>query len=246
MLRCTRSWAKRKTIVADTELEKRQLEFCDELLKTYPRISAAAIGGNATEENRCLPITRGPKDHGSDGSLQWREGRLVELQTWPHWDTLPVQAQFAIHECQRDYPELHKQLLDPGTRTLENLTANFMEVFERPAPATNRLDLRIKYAHDIFNLLEKSAPIVQAPITPIPEVQTVPIAAIVQILVQLAPAIEAVVAGIVGGVAKAHGASVPGASALPIQPGIQIPQIDFAALAKQLAEELAQLQAPKS
>jgi hypothetical protein len=62
--------------------------------------SAAAIGGNATQENLCQPVTLGAKDHGSDGVLQWRAERLDGLdglKAWCGaqglaWDTLRAQA----------------------------------------------------------------------------------------------------------------------------------------------------------
>ena len=45
-------------------------------LAGLPLKSACAVTGNATQENLVKPVTEGPKDHGSDGTLQWRLDRL--------------------------------------------------------------------------------------------------------------------------------------------------------------------------
>ena len=82
-------------------LAERQKEFADYFVVAgYPPVSAAAIAGNGTQENSCLPTTAGAKDHGSDGVLQWRLGRLSKLQAMPYWDTLKAQAAFVILELQ--------------------------------------------------------------------------------------------------------------------------------------------------
>lgn len=116
-----------------------------------PFISAAAVAGNGWQENLLRPITRGPKDHGSDGLLQWRLSRLVELQQRQGWDTLPVQCQFFKDECKRDYPKLWAQLVNPGKRTLANLTLNICDVYERPSIAGRQAEKRIDYAEKVYN-----------------------------------------------------------------------------------------------
>jgi hypothetical protein len=136
-------------------LAGRQLEFAGALMVFVPIISSAAITGNATEENKCYPVTVGVKDHGSDGALQWRLSRLVELKSWKAWNMLATQAAFAIFECRRDYPSLYRDLM-AGTKSLKTLTANFMEQFEIPAVKTEQLDLRIQYAEDVMKLLTPS------------------------------------------------------------------------------------------
>jgi hypothetical protein len=119
-----------------------------------PLVSAAAVAGNGWQENLMRPITTGPKDHGSDGLLQWRLDRLDELQRRKDWDTLPVQVQYFKDECKRDYPGLWRMLVNPGNRSLENLTLNICDIYERPSAAGRKPDLRIKYARQVYALFD--------------------------------------------------------------------------------------------
>jgi Phage tail lysozyme len=136
-----------------TPLEERQLEFCGYFVTAgYPPRSAAAIGGNATRENLCLPTTAGAKDHGSDGSLQWRKERLTELQAMTDWQSLKTQAAFTILELQRDYKALEYDLRN-GTKSLATLTMDFCDVFERPSVDGRVPDYRIKYAGNCLSLM---------------------------------------------------------------------------------------------
>jgi hypothetical protein len=150
--------------MADT-LAQRQAQLGGYLLKGHaqlgipplPMAAACAIVGNASQENICLPRTPGVKDHGSDGVLQWRKERLMEMNSWcvknfGRWDTLEAQAAFTLYECARDYPSLYKDLLS-GEKTIPTLTANFCDIYERPASASAMLDNRIKYAEDAHALL---------------------------------------------------------------------------------------------
>lgn len=127
----------------------------------WPAISAAAATGNAGQEDLFKPVTTGPKDHGSDGLWQWREGRLDGpngLKQWCadkgfDWTLMESQVVFMKWEMEKFYPALCTQMLNPGTRTLENLTANFMNEYERPNPALAALDTRIKYAQETYAML---------------------------------------------------------------------------------------------
>lgn len=134
-----------------------------------PLISACAVAGNGWQENLMEPVTRGRKDHGSDGLLQWRLDRLYALQRLKDWDTLPVQCRFFKDECKVQYPQLWAQLVDPGKRTLENLTANICMVYERPSVAGRVMDKRIAYARRVMEYNKADAmpevlkPIVETP-----------------------------------------------------------------------------------
>lgn len=123
-----------------------------------PLISACAVAGNGWQENLMEPITRGVKDHGSDGLLQWRLDRLENLQRWPDWNTLPVQCRYFKAECKSHYPTLWRQLTNPGNRTLENLTANICDMYERPSKAGRKLDARISYAKQVLAAHDAEAP----------------------------------------------------------------------------------------
>lgn len=160
--------------MADT-LAQRQSQLGQYLLKgvaklgipALPMASACAVVGNATQENLCLPVTPGVKDHGSDGVFQWRLERLTEMQSWclknfGDWRTLEAQAAFMMFECKRDYGGLYKDLVD-GQKKIATLTANFCDIYERPAQASAMLDKRIQYADDAHAILVKGA---STPISP--------------------------------------------------------------------------------
>jgi hypothetical protein len=130
-----------------------QVEWATEFVGTHglPIISAAALVGNVTWENHAEPVTVGKKDHGSDGGFQWRLDRLDGpngLKAWCKandyaWNTIKGQAAFFCVECQRwPYSVLWSDLIR-GTKKLETLVANVMEIYERPDPAVAHLDDRI-------------------------------------------------------------------------------------------------------
>ena len=120
-------------------------------LPGLPRISVAAIVGNATQENQCRSTTEGAKDHGSDGLFQWRLKRLTEMQAWCEdnfkagWQAIEPQGAFFCFECKRDCLGLWDDLA-AGVKTLDTLTANICDEYERPSVAGRVLDERIGYA----------------------------------------------------------------------------------------------------
>lgn len=146
-------------------------------LQGLPLVVACAFVGNATQENRCLPTTVGIKDHGSNGLFQWRLGRLTNLLAWAKkigqpWDNIRTQAWFVLHELQTDYQALHADLL-ANTKPLKTVTANICRTYERPAAAEytevingrTRLEWRIKYANDTWELFQKQkAPVPVGPV----------------------------------------------------------------------------------
>jgi hypothetical protein len=147
----------------------------------WPAISAAAAAGNAGQENLFRPVTTGPKDHGSDGLWQWRLSRLDELKSWCvskgfDWTYMESQVAFMKFEMMRDYPALWVQLVNPGNRPLENLTANFMEIYERPDPALAGLDNRIRYAREVYAMLGHPEP-PPVPPAPAPPASSLPVPA---------------------------------------------------------------------
>jgi hypothetical protein len=169
-----------------TALAERQSEFAGFLMKGFPKLaliglparSAAALAGNATQENLCRAVTTGALDHGSQGVMQWRLERLSDMQSFcvsnfGRWDTLEAQAAFCLYELNRDYPTLDRQL-HLGVLSLETLTANVCATYERPAAASAGLGFvpgqgegregRINYAYDTFALLQ-DAPKVTPQIT---------------------------------------------------------------------------------
>ncbi len=144
-------------------LLERQKEFAGYLVAGFPELgltglplkSASAGSGNATVENKVLPVTIGTKDHGSDGALQWRLDRLEGpsgLKGWAAihnlpWDTLRTQAAFFLWELGSDprYARLERDLRE-GKKKIETLTANICVIYERPAPESAGLDKRIEAA----------------------------------------------------------------------------------------------------
>jgi len=142
----------------------------------FPLVSACAVAGNGWQENSMQPLTLGAKDHGSDGLMQWRLGRLTELQRIPGWQTLQVQCRFFKMECKRDFPSLWAQLVNPGKRTIENLTANICDMYERPSAAGRALQYvsktgeelgRIPYAYKVKALFDTETKMPPPPV-PIP------------------------------------------------------------------------------
>lgn len=170
-----------------------------------PLVSAAAIAGNGWQENLLRPITVGPKDHGSDGLLQWRLSRLVELQQRPGWDTLQVQCQFFKDECKRDYPKLWAMLKNPGQRTLANLTLNICDIYERPSVAGRKPEKRIEYAEQIYNLYKPKFelppsldPVVNSPGSSLLGVLSLVVAWLVEQGISLPINTETLILGVIG------------------------------------------------
>jgi Phage tail lysozyme len=246
-----------------TPLQERQIEFCGYFLKAgYPPKSAAAIGGNATRENLCLPTTIGAKDHGSDGVLQWRKERLIELQAMTDWQTLKTQAAFTILELQRDYKVLESDLR-AGVKTLATLTLDFCDVFERPSADGRVADRRIGAASDCMNLIvpvampaEPLPPLVVPRIPPLPNIPTSylpplkgtepmppfdPILA-AQLVSVFAPLVETLISGLIKEIVL-HAGQPGGLPKLPIPIG-QLP-IDPAVIEKLVMDVLARQAAPK-
>jgi hypothetical protein len=227
-------------------LRERQAEFGRWFIAAgYPLVSAAAIVGNATQENMCLPTTTGPKDHGSDGALQWRAERLVELQAVPNWDTLKAQAAFTIHELKRDYKALEADLR-AGTKSLATLTANFVDVFERPSIEGRVLDTRIKYAGDAMGILQSARPQIPAQ-PPIPQPPTIGVPTMLPIDPAIAtaleqifvPIIESLLSGLVKGFMQ-HISTIT-APQSTTTPTTGVPGLDPAAIAQLIAKELASI-----
>lgn len=240
-------------------LAERQTEFCSYFSAAYPVKSAAAIGGNATQENLCQPVTDGPKDHGSDGVLQWRAERLTGpdgLQPWCAaqgipWNTLKSQALFTMHELDQPQYAALKADLKAGAKSLETLTLNFCDAFERPSAVGRKPFDRIRYAGDCLDILTVSAPVpaqVPVPSIPVGDLQ-MPIELILQLV---APLAESLVAGLLKGVlTHVQATGIPASPAHPAVPAAPapapaFPPIDFAALAAMIAKELAALQQPKA
>lgn len=155
----------------------------------WPALSSAAATGNSGQENLFRPVTAGAKDHGSDGLWQWRLDRLTGpngLQPWCArmgyaWNLMESQVLFMKYEMKMFYTELYNEMINPGSRSLENLTANFMNVYERPNPELAALDKRIEYARAALTMLPAApAPSVGVTIpTPGPDI-VLPAPAIVQ------------------------------------------------------------------
>ena len=138
-------------------------------LKGISFVGACAITGNASVENQVKAVTTGPKDNGSDGTLQWRLDRLdgpFGLKAWTRqnglrWDTLEGQAAFTLYELENGerpgdtrYWGLLRDLRS-GTKSIETLVANFCWIYERPNRQLAHLDLRIRHARSVFMLMQE-------------------------------------------------------------------------------------------
>jgi hypothetical protein len=151
-----------------SSLDERMLYFARLLMDGVPRlglkglsqIGAAAVTGNAVAESGVRPLTIGPKDHGSDGILQWRLDRLDRLKSWAgengfkSWASFEAQAAFTLYELNADYPELAAALRE-GSKPLSSLTLDFADIFERPSISGRVPEKRVKAANEAMSLIEK-------------------------------------------------------------------------------------------
>lgn len=133
-------------------------------IKGWPLVSASASVGNATQESACLPVN--PSKDGSNGLYQWRGLRLSDLQSYARqrnldWQLMETQAAFHMVEMQRDYATLYADLL-AGTKSLETLTADICDIYERPAAQYANLNNRILAAKATYGMIT----IVPPPIPP--------------------------------------------------------------------------------
>ncbi len=252
-----------------TALADRQKEFCSYFMPAYPMRSAAVFGGNATQENLCQPVTAGAKDHGSDGTLQWRVERLTGpdgLQPWCAaqgipWDTLKSQALFTMHELDQPQYAALKADLHAGAKSLETLTLNFCDAFERPSAAGRVPTDRIRYAHDCLAILMRDVPVASVP-APVPAPLPIPVTTVedlqmpIELILQIiAPIALNFASGLLKGVlthvqtngvtpSPLHPAGVPATA----PPAPAMPAIDLASLepiiARLIAAEIAKIGKP--
>lgn len=127
----------------------------------YPLVSACAAAGNAARENNCLCVTSGKKDHGSDGLFQWRKQRLTSLKAFAtankaKWEDMATQVEFFKAEVADTHGfAFLKRDLEAGTKSIETLTADICDIYERPAPAVAGLDVRIANAKRIYSVMQQ-------------------------------------------------------------------------------------------
>src|ERR1700730_4301313 len=224
-----------KPLDVDAAFYARQAEWGSNLIAGgLPAISVCAAVGNCSEENRAEAVTKGVKDHGSDGGFQWRLDRLdgpEGLKPWctaqnMPWYTIASQAKFFLWECRKKYPDLWIDLTQ-GVKKLETLTANIMAEYEVPNAQYAALDVRIGYALGFRNRWIKGAVVItEPPPIPMPSIPTqggfyVDPALIATIIQIGAPILESIVKAIL----SAHGI-IPGQSVTihpPVAPGVAAP-----------------------
>jgi Phage tail lysozyme len=250
-------------------------EFADPFLTHgYSLTGTSAICANGWLESGIRAVN--PSHDGSDGVLQWRDAldvhRLTQMKKWCAaqlipWASLTSQALFTIWDLENNYQELNAQLHDPS-RPLDNLTLNFCDIYERPAPRGRVPDVRIGYANRCLAELKRlypPSPPVPLPPSPSPQLPQpwVPAMnpALINILVQvLAPIAE----GLLSAVFKHAGvpapvpmpplhpqvppvlqAPAPPPSPFPPPPMPQTPPgLDWSQIAVLIAEEIAKLTQP--
>lgn len=171
-------------------LSDRQQEFTAYLVAGFPRLGlvgispkgAAAFAGNGSVENNMNPVTHGPKDHGSDGVMQWRLERLDGphgLKGWAEshglkWDTLETQAAFTLWELEQPRYAQLAQDLRSGSKPLNDLTAAICWEFLRPAPASANLALRQRHARSVYKIFTEAKQLPKLPAPTSDMVSTVP------------------------------------------------------------------------
>jgi hypothetical protein len=67
-----------------------------------------------------------------------------------------------MHELDQQQYDVLKADLKAGAKSLETLTINFCDAFERPSAAGRKPDKRIGYAHDCLSILMRDAPVIVA------------------------------------------------------------------------------------
>jgi Phage tail lysozyme len=123
----------------------------------YSVKGSAAIVGNLSQEST-VNLHSGftaRTDHGSQGIAQWRLERLTGLQRFCEQKGLDAQilgSQLLYIEWElKNLPRkglgwLNAMLVQPGQRSIANLTANFSTYFESPSKRYENLDFRIAEA----------------------------------------------------------------------------------------------------
>lgn len=153
---------------------RQQTAFNFFLAKGYVREGAAAIVGNLSQESG-VNLTSAytlKTDHGSQGVAQWRLDRLTNLEKFAeanHMNVVDLTTQmlFIIDELTKIYPALNAQLRSGG-RSVANLTANFMQIFERPSAQYADLPNRIEQAKRVIASAQ-TPPGHDGPIVTVPE-----------------------------------------------------------------------------
>lgn len=122
----------------------------------------AAIMGNLQQESGFNHGAFNPDDgdgHPSGGIAQWHKGRFGGLkefaaQRGTNWNDLGTQLDYIMHEINRDYPELLKQMsnMSPYDGALF-----FHKVFERSNDSPEMAAQRGKNAANIFNGRKRSS-----------------------------------------------------------------------------------------
>jgi hypothetical protein len=127
----------------------------------HPYGAFAVVGNGCQESGPSLDSTfeRAHADHESGGFLEWRDSagaprktRLAAFADAHQIDRsdLGIQVDYLIWELKAYFKWIDDQLRNPGVRTIANLTANFCDVFENPARATENLEGRIAHAEAAY------------------------------------------------------------------------------------------------
>jgi hypothetical protein len=155
------------------------------------------------------------------------------------WDTLHAQAFFTMYELEQPQYAVLKGDLRLGLKSLETLTLDFCDTFERPSASGRQPDKRIAYAHDCLAIMMRDLPAPHVPTIPgVPTMPTSIETALLQQLFQmLAPLIESAVAGLIKGLAT----HIPGA----VVNTAGMVTLDPASLAKMIEAEITKIQAGK-
>ena len=126
-------------------------------MEGWSRNGCVGVVGNLVGESGASldsTVHRAHADHGSGGIAEWRLDRLQNLIDFAQHEgkdpnDLGVQCLFLIHEVKMDYKQLDTMLRDPA-RSVENQTANFCWIFERPNKQLANLDGRIRAAQALL------------------------------------------------------------------------------------------------
>lgn len=104
----------------------------------YSHIGTCAIMGNIAQESNFNTSVTSSDGYGSQGLCQWTGSRLTNLKNFAKskglkWNSVECQCKFLDKELKDGYKELRNKLLNGIKGSLETLTDEFCDKFERPA-----------------------------------------------------------------------------------------------------------------
>ena len=121
----------------------------------YSHKACCAVLGNMQQESGIRVYTGGSYDgNGSEGLCQWTFGRKTSMQSYAaehsashSWKSVDGQVAYLVHELKNSEKSANT-VLQNDSLSLEEMTKEFEEEFERADPNAANLPARVEYAKD--------------------------------------------------------------------------------------------------